>query len=157
MRKTFTNLLYEEMKVNKDIYLLTGDLGFNLFEKIRDDFPDRFINVGVAEQVLIGAGIGLALKNKIGVCYSITPFLYRGFEFIRNYANHENIPLKLVGGGIEKDYGNLGSSHHSDDIYDVMNIFPNIEQFYPKKEELNVEYVKNFLYNGKPSFIGLRR
>ena len=99
-RQRFTELLTEEMRQNKDIILLVGDVGYKVFDHLREEYPDRVINPGAAEQLMIGMAAGLAMDGKIPVCYSITPFvLYRPFEFIRNYVNHENLPVKLVGSG----------------------------------------------------------
>ena len=92
------------MKENKNIFLLTGDLGYNLWDNIKIDFKDRFINAGSSEQLMMGMAIGLAMDGKIPIVYSITPFLlYRPFELIRNYVNHEkslfiqrNILTKLI-------------------------------------------------------------
>ena len=58
MRRLFAKLLQEEMKKNEDILLITGDLGYGLWDKIRDDFPTRFHNVGSSEMVMMGMGIG---------------------------------------------------------------------------------------------------
>ena len=158
MRRLFAGLLYKEMIVNKGIYVITGDLGYKLWDKIRDNFPNRFYNVGSAEQLLIGVGTGLALENKIAICYSITSFLlYRPFEFIRNFINHENIPVKLLGGGLYEDYGNLGFTHHSNEFLDVLNLFKNIEVFVPKNKDDLESMFKNYIYNKKPCFMGLRR
>ena len=89
MRKDLAKLLLEEMRVNEDIYLITGDLGYGLWDDIRDTFPDRFFNVGSSEMVMMGTAIGLAMEGKVPFVYSITPFIiYRPFEFIRNYLNH---------------------------------------------------------------------
>ncbi len=105
MRKYFSELLYNEMAVNPDIVLLTGDLGYGLWNKIRLDFKSRFYNVGSSEQLMLGMASGMAMEGKIPIVYSITPFLlYRPFEFIRNYVDHEKLPVKLVGGGRDKDY-----------------------------------------------------
>jgi len=94
MRPYFAECLHKEMKKNKDIYVLTSDLGYGMWDKIRKDYADRFINVGAAEQALIGISIGLALSGKIPVAYSITSFLlYRPFETIRNYVDYEKYQL----------------------------------------------------------------
>ena len=98
VRKTFVSLLYDEMSKSKDLVLITGDLGYNVFDTIRRDFPDRFFNPGAAEMLMVGMGIGMAMEGKIPICYSMTPFvLYRPFELIRTYIDHENIPVKLIG------------------------------------------------------------
>src|SRR6266480_298784 len=98
MRPLFASSVHEHMKKNINIYVIVNDLGYRMWDKIREDFPNRFINVGAAEQTLIGVGIGLALNGKIPIVYSITTFLlYRPFETIRNYLNYEKIPVKLIG------------------------------------------------------------
>ena len=138
MRKQFAKYLHDEMSINEDIYLLTGDLGYGLWDRIKIDYPDRFINTLSSEQLMLGIACGLAMEGKLPVVYSITPFvLYRPFEWIRNYLNHEQVPVKLVGGGRDKDYGYLGFSHWAEEDIDIMSNFKNIELFKPKELEYN--------------------
>lgn len=156
MRRRFQELLTEEMRTNSDIVLLVGDVGYKVFDHLRDEFPDRVINPGAAEQLMIGMGVGIALEGKIPVCYSITPFvLYRPFEFIRNYLHYEQIPVKLVGSGRNDDYGPCGFSHYACEDLKVLESLPGIEVYYPQSaEEVDI---KSFLYSNKPSYINLRR
>lgn len=158
MRKTFAQALHTEMQNNKDIYLLTGDLGYRLWDDIKTDFPNNYINPGSAEQLLIGMAVGLALEGKIPVVYSITPFLlYRPFEVIRNYMHYEKIPVKLVGGGRGRDYGVLGYTHWAEEDEQIMNVLKNIKQYRPEtKEEVNLSF-KDFLYSKNPSYINLKK
>ena len=112
MRKVFSNILHDYMAIADNIVVIVGDLGYGLWDKIRIDYADRFYNVGSSENLMVGTAIGMAMENKIPIVYSITPFLlYRPFEMIRNYIDHESIPVKLVGGGRDKDYGYLGIVH----------------------------------------------
>jgi transketolase len=158
MRKLFGSLIFNEMQQNKDIFLITADLGFGVLDKCKEIFTDRFFNTGAAEQLMIGLGIGLAENNKIPICYSITPFLlYRPFEFIRNYINHENIPVKLVGSGRDKDYSHDGISHWAEDDEQVLSSLPNIEIFKPISEKELIEQFKIFLYSDKPAYLNLKR
>jgi transketolase len=146
------------MKLDDSIYVLLGDLGYGLFDNLREEFPDRCINFGASEQLMLGAATGLALENKIPVCYSITPFLvYRPFEFIRNYLHEENIPVKLVGSGRDKDYLSAGYTHHSSEIGSILDQLPNIEQFFPSDESELLKLIKEFVYSNKPSFLSLRK
>lgn len=132
MRRDFAERLHFEMGKNKDIYLLTGDLGYGLWDRIRIDYQDRFYNVGSSEQLMLGMASGLAMEDKIPVVYSITPFvLYRPFEFIRNYVNHEKLAVKLIGGGRNRDYGYLGFSHWAEEDKDIMKNFNNIKTLHP--------------------------
>ena len=99
---------------------------------------------------------GLAMEEKIPIIYSITPFiLYRPFEFLRNLVNKENIPVKIVGSGRDKDYGALGFSHYATDDEKVLSSLENIEIYKPDTpEEIDIE---NFLYNKKPCYLNLKR
>ncbi len=98
MRKKFEQFLHAEMSTNKSIVLLTADLGYGLWDRIRIDYPHRFVNFGSAEQLMIGAACGMSRSGKIPFAYSITPFLlYRPYELIRNFLNKEKINVTLVG------------------------------------------------------------
>src|SRR5688572_6450975 len=98
MRKEFASALLEQAKKNSNIILVTMDLGFGLFDNFRKELPGQFYNIGASEQCGMGIGVGLAMEGKIPFIYSITPFLlFRTAETIRNYVNHEQIPVKLIG------------------------------------------------------------
>lgn len=146
------------MKKDENIWLLVGDLGFKVFDKIFEEFPTRAINCGASEQAMLGIACGLALKGKIPVVYSITPFLiFRPFETIRTYINHESIPVKLVGSGRDDDYKHDGFSHDASDVKLVMDNFKNICQDWPETKEEVPDLMDEFLYCPKPHFLSLRR
>ena len=101
MRRDFAKLLHMKMSMDSSIYLITGDLGYGLWDDIQNDYTGRFFNVGSSEMAMMGMAIGLALEGKIPYVYSITPFaIYRPFEMIRNYLDHENIPVNIIGGAL---------------------------------------------------------
>jgi transketolase len=158
MRREFAKLLLNEMQSNPNIYLITGDLGYGLWDEIKDTFPNRFYNVGSSEMAMMGMAIGLAMDGKIPFVYSITPFaIYRPFEMIRNYINHENIPVKILGGGRNEDYGYLGFSHWASEDIPVMNLFENITSFKPNTiEELESSFQYS-IQNNTPTYINLKR
>lgn len=158
MRKNFAELLYNEMKTNQDIYLITGDLGYGLWDNIRDTFQERFFNVGSSEMAMMGMAIGLAMEGKIPFVYSITPFaIYRPFEMIRNYLDHEMIPVIIVGGGRDRDYGYLGFSHWADDDFKFMQGFKNINFFRPNTNEELQEMFKQSVNAKLPTYLNLRK
>jgi transketolase len=158
MRKLFSSLLYDEMAINDNIVVLTGDLGYGLWDKIKLDYPDRFYNVGSAEQLMLGIATGMAMEGKIPIAYSITPFLlYRPFELIRNYVNHEAVPVKLVGGGRDKDYGYLGFSHWAEDDKEVMACFKNIKTLHPKDEVELSAIFSSFINNPTPQYLNVSK
>jgi transketolase len=157
MRKFFTDWLYNKISQDKNVILCTGDLGFGLFDKIRYDYPDQFINFSSSEQLMVGAACGMSLEGKIPYVYSITPFvIYRPFELIRNYIDHESMNVKLIGGGRSRDYGYLGFSHWADEDLEVMSVFKNINSYHSEDDE--IEQVLENSYNNKtPYYINLKR
>jgi transketolase len=158
MRKECMQLLLDEMSNNENIITLTADLGFGLLDQVRKTFPDRFYNVGAAEQLMIGAGIGLAEGGKIPVCYSMSSFLlYRPFEFLRNYVSAENIPVKLIGSGRDKDYSHDGLSHWAHDDEIVLKALPNIKIYKPK-DIVELEAIwPEFINSMEPAYLNLTR
>jgi transketolase len=158
MRKLFAKLLHAEMATNQNIFLITGDLGYGLWDAVRDDYPTRFYNVGSSEMAMLGAGIGLAMEGKIPYVYSITPFaIYRPFEMIRNYIDHEKIPVNIIGGGRDKDYGYLGFSHWSEEDMDVMSIFKNINSYKPDTDDELYDIFSKTLLKENGTYINLKR
>jgi transketolase len=114
--------------------------------------------VGAAEQLMIGAGIGIAEEGLIPVCYSMSSFLlYRPFEFLRNYVNAENIPVKLVGSGRDKDYNHDGLSHWAHDDEQVLASLPNIKIYKPKSIEELENVWPDFINSLEPSYLNLTR
>lgn len=158
MRGYFAYELYRQMETNDKIFLITADLGWGMMDKIKADFPDRFLNVGASEQSAIGIAVGLAEMGKVPVVYSITPFLlYRPFETIRNYIDHERIPVKLIGGGRNDDYHIDGWSHHAFEDRQIMEILGNINAVWPQSKEEMREVVKAMIETDEPWYVNLRR
>lgn len=157
-RAVFAQELHKHMMKNDKIWVITNDLGYKMWDQIRKDFPDRFLNVGAAEQSLIGVATGLALEGKIPFVYSITTFLlYRPFETIRNYIDHEKIPVRLVGAGRDRDYGDLGFSHWSEEDKEVMKIFKNIKSQWPDDPEIIPSLVEEMVSQNIPWYVNLKR
>lgn len=158
MRRTFAKELLQHARQDKNVILVTADLGYGMWNAFRDELPDQFYNVGAAEQSMMGIGVGLALEGKKPFVYSITPFLlYRPFETIRNYVDHEKIPVRMIGGGRDKDYAHDGFSHHAEEDKKVMNIFKNIQSYWPETKEDIPELVTRAVNNNYPLYINLTR
>ena len=158
MRRCFVDILHSKMSENENIWVVTADLGYKMWDEIKRDFNDRFINVGAAEQVLAGVGTGLALEGKIPFVYSITPFLlYRAFETIRNYINHEKIPVKLVSSGRDREYVHDGFSHWAEEDRDVMKIFSNINSRWPQTNEDLPGLIDEMIKNNAPYYLNLKK
>lgn len=158
MRKYFSELILKHMDKNENIHVVTADLGYGLWDNVRDKFPNRFHNVGSSEMAMMGVGIGLAMEGKIPFVYSITPFaIYRPFEMIRNYVNHEKIPVNIIGGGRDRDYGYLGFSHWAEDDIQIMKSFESIKSYKPNNLNELDDILKELISNPSPSYINLKR
>lgn len=158
MRNLFGQLMAETLANDNNVYLLTGDLGFGVLNKSREVAPDRTFNVGAAEQLMLGAAVGLTHNSKIPVCYSITPFvIFRPYEWLRNYLDHEGAPVKLVGSGRDKDYGHLGFSHWAIDDEAALKAFPNIKIYKPNSEEELRSIWQEFIYSNEPCYLNIKR
>jgi len=118
MRITFAETLAELATIDRRIVLLTADLGFEALDAFVSRHPDRFFNVGVAEQNMIGLATGLAEAGFIPFVYSIVPFaIFRAYEFIRNGPVQHRLPVRIVGVGAGFEYGSNGFSHYGlDDL-----------------------------------------
>lgn len=127
MRDTFQKELINISKKNKELMLLTADLGFGVFDEFEKKFPKKYLNVGVAEQNLIGLSTGLAMSGKTVIAYSIANFLtLRCLEQIRNDAVYHNLNINLVSSGGGYTYGVLGMSHHATEDLSVLNCIPGL-------------------------------
>lgn len=158
MRRAFSAELHSHMEKNKDIYLITADLGYGMWDKIQKDYPDRFINTGASEQAASDICVGLAYAGLIPVFYSITSFLlYRCFETIRTYINYEELNIKLIGGGRNREYEKDGVSHWADDAGIVLQSLPNIKQYWPDNEDQLLDIVKEIIEKDGPVFVSLKR
>jgi len=114
------------------IALLTGDLGFMALEPFRDRFPDRFFNVGVAEQNMVGLATGLAESGFRPFCYSIVPFaVFRPYEFIRDGPVLHGLPVTIVGMGGGFEYGTAGPSHFGIEDVGVMRLLQDMAVIAP--------------------------
>lgn len=127
MRNAFINSLCEEARENKNLWLLTGDIGFSVLEVFAKEFPERYINIGVAEQNMIGVAAGLALSGKTVFTYSIGNFSFmRCMEQIRNEICYHNLDVKVVAVGGGFAYGSMGYTHHAIEDIAMLRTLPNI-------------------------------
>ncbi|MBI3669420.1 MAG: transketolase [Acidobacteria bacterium] len=125
MRNAFIRSLTELARRDPRIFLLVGDLGYSVVEPFRDEFPERFVNVGVAEQNMTGLAAGLALSGKIVFTYSIANFpTLRCLEQVRNDVcyHRANVKIVAVGGGLA--YGALGITHHGTEDVAILRALP---------------------------------
>lgn len=132
MRRAFVEALCDLADRDRRVMLLTADLGFMALEPFAERFPDRFLNVGVAEQNMVGVATGLAESGRVPFVYSIAPFAtLRPYEFIRNGPLVHDLPVRVVGVGGGMEYGINGISHYALEDIAVMRAQPRMTVLAP--------------------------
>ena len=127
MRTSFVNQLLEEARRNEKIFLLVGDLGYHVVEPFAQEFPDRFLNVGIAEQNMAGIAAGLAMTGYNVYIYSIGNFpTLRCLEQIRNDIAYHKANVKVVSVGAGYAYGSLGATHQATEEIGAIRVIPNM-------------------------------
>jgi transketolase len=136
LRKAFFKKMCELAEKDKDVVLITGDLGYSFMEEYAQKYPDQFINFGIAEQAMIGVAAGMALGGKKPYVYSGAIFLLmRPYEQVRDDVCYNNLNVKLVGTGAS---GFLGFTHNlmgTENEEDLLKNLPNLTRHYPKTDE----------------------
>ena len=146
MRDAFINALTDLAENDKDIVLLTGDLGFGVFEEFEARFPGQYFNVGIAEQNMMGLAAGLSLEGKKVVAYSIGNFAsLRCLEQIRNDACYHDASITIVASGGGFSYGSLGMSHHTTEDLAILRALPNMVVVAPCTREEAKEATKQLV------------
>lgn len=136
MRRAFIAALVGLAEHDPRILLLTGDLGYTALEPFAERFPGRFLNVGVAEQNMVGLATGLAEAGYLPFVYSIATFAtLRPYEFIRHGPILHQFPVRVVGMGGGFEYGPNGASHHALEDVGVMRIQPGMTVIVPADGE----------------------
>ena len=132
MRNHLINKITEFAGQNENIMLITADLGFSVIEKFKERFPNRYINVGIAEQNMATVAAGLALEGNTVFIYSIGNFpTLRCIEQIRNDICYHNANVKILAVGSGFAYGTLGMTHHATEDLAIMRALPNMKVFTP--------------------------
>ena len=127
MRTTFASVLTERAGFDEKIFLLTPDLGFSVFEQFAEKYPNRFLNIGIAEQNTVGIAAGLALSGFKPYIYSIAPFaLMRCYEQVRLNLAYMKLNIKIIGAGGGVAYGPAGASHHIIEDFAITKVLPNL-------------------------------
>lgn len=158
MRKTFINTLIDLARKDKDIVLITPDMGFSVLEPFFEEFPERSFNSGIAEQNTVSMASGLALMGKKPYVYTIIPFLVeRAFEQVRLDVAYMNTNVKLVGIGAGFTYGAAGATHHAIEDISLMRSLPNMTVCCPGDNNEAEQIVHQSVLNDKPMYIRIGR
>ena len=133
MRNRFASTFYELGKADPRLVVVVADISpAGSIAKFREDFPDRFINTGVAEQVMIGLCAGMALRGLRPFAYTIATFsVFRPYEMIRDDLCYQDLPVTIVGVGGGVSYSTLGGTHHAMEDVALMSSLPNMSVIAP--------------------------
>jgi len=127
MRTAFIDQLLKERENNDRIFLIVGDLGYNVVNTFAERFPESYLNAGIAEQNMMGVAAGLANEGYIVYVYSIGNFpTLRCMEQIRNDVAYNNLNVRIVSVGAGFAYGSLGASHHTTEDIAMLSSLPNM-------------------------------
>jgi transketolase len=156
MRFVFVNELIKFAKKNKNVHLVTSDLGYRAFEQFAKLFPKNFLNVGVSEANMMGVAAGMAMNGKKVFVYSILPFaLFRSLEQIRNNITHNNLDVKIIGAGGGFSYNVQGISHNTSEDISISRSLPNLSVYNPGSK-IEAKIIINLIFkNKKPCFVRL--
>ena len=156
MRKSFAASIEKIAKKNERIIFLSGDLGFNALEGLQQTMQQRFINMGVAEQNMVGVAAGLAYKGYKVFCYSIAPFItYRCLEQIRIDVCFHKLPVFIIGNGGGYGYGIMGATHHALEDIACMSSLPGISCYIPAFTEDVETSVNEIIDANSPAYLRL--
>lgn len=158
MRNNFIATLTEVAADNPKIWLLCGDLGYSVLEPFAARFPDRFVNIGVAEQNMAGVAAGIALSGNTVFIYSIGNFpTLRCLEQIRNDVCYHGADVKVVAVGAGYAYGSQGYTHHALEDVAIMSALPGMEVFVPCDPVEARLATRTIASSGRPSYLRLSR
>lgn len=156
MRVEFSQSIEKLAAADESVVFITGDLGYNAFENLRDVMGPRFINAGVAEQNMVGVAAGMAYKKFKVFCYSIAPFVvYRCLEQFRNDVCFHNLPVFLVANGGGYGYGIMGSSHHTLEDLACLSGLQNITAHVPAFSDEIEPLVNRIATEARPAYLRL--
>lgn len=158
MRNAFIDTLICEAEKNDKIWLLNADLGFSVLEEFAQRFPDRYLNVGVAEQNMVGIAAGLAMSGYKIFIYSIGNFpTFRCIEQLRNDVCYHNADVKVVSVGGGFAYGSQGYTHHAIEDIAAMRTLPGMTVFAPGDPVETKAAVEYFNQESGPGYLRLGR
>jgi len=154
MRRMFGKTIVELAEKNENLVLLVGDVEQNM-DEFKKRFPQRYFNLGLCEQTIIGISAGMALQGLRPIVYSITPFVIeRPFEQVKLDIDQQNVPVILIGFA---DYPTHGPTHNPLNAKGLSALLKNTVSYFPCNSEETRRAMMDAYESGKPSFISLMR
>lgn len=159
LREVLIDYIYKKILKNRKIIFLSDDFGAKSLDKLRKDFPENFINVGIAEQNLINIALGLSYEGFIPFCYGISAFItMRCYEQLRNlslFTEIKKFNINLIGVGVGFSYDLSGPTHHCLEDISIIRTLPNFKIFSPSDVNLLKYIVDYSIVDKNPKYIRL--
>jgi transketolase len=154
MRGKIIDSIFAQMETNDNLFFLTADMGIGLVEKFEEHYPNRFLNVGIAEQNLVGISAGLVNIGYRPFAYTISNFIiHRCLEQIRNDIGLHNYPITLLGTSTGFDNAPLGPTHHIVDDWGTLKGLPNIDIYCPSSVSYADKLIEKIIKAERPAYI----
>jgi len=158
MRDAFFDALYELAKRDRNIVVVSADMGAPSLDQFRRDLASQFVNVGIAEASMVTVAAGLALNGKRVFTYAIMPFATaRCYELIKVDFSLMNLPVTTVGIGAGFSYEDSGPTHHSTEDITIMRALPNMIIFSPSDYVMAAKLAEVVCQIPGPTYIRLDR
>lgn len=158
IRDSFFDELYGIASKDKNVMFLTADMGAFGLNKFKENLPNQFINMGVAEQNTVSVAAGLALEGKKVFIYSIASFItQRCYEQIKIDLCQMRLPVVIIGSGPGLIYGSDGPTHHATNDIEIMKVLPKMVILTPASSEQAKEAVRLSYQSQTPVYIRLAK
>jgi transketolase len=156
LRKVFAETITEIARVDERLIVFVGDISHGIFKELRQDFPDRYYNIGICEPGMLNVAAGLSAKGLIPVVHTIAPFLIeRSYEQIKLDFAYQGLGVNLISVGGAFDYAKLGCSHHCYTDYSLLSKFSKSNIFFPGSDIEFRSIFKNVYNNGEINYFRL--
>ena len=158
MRAEFAKLCHEVVQSDSKSVVMIGDISHFLLRETEQIVPDRFYNIGICEQSMVGMASGMAIEGMRPIIHTISPFLVeRAFEQIKNDIGYQNTEVTIVTVGGTYDYADLGCTHHCYGDIAMMRLIPNMQVFEPSSPVEFRKLFKDTWKNGHPKYFRLTK
>jgi len=158
MRDSFINRIYDFAKVDREVMVVSADMGAPALDKFRFELGSQFLNVGIAEENMISVASGLASEGKKPYTIAIMPFTTsRCHEFVKLNLGLMKIPVRVVGIGAGFSYDDSGPTHHTTEDIAIMRAIPNLTIFSPADSIAASKIAEMTYKENKPVYIRLDR
>lgn len=158
MRKAFAEAMIELAEKDDKLVVLIGDISHHLLRDFEKRYPDRFYNVGICEQSMVGMAAGLAMQGFRPVIHTIAPFcIERAYEQIKVDLCYQELDVTIISVGSSFDYAHLGCTHHCYEDISILRPLPNIDLFVPGTSKEFKKLLSDSWNNGRPKYFKLSK